>query len=127
MTYAKGFTSEGTYSPDNLFAGDFPRVQKVVTIKAGANLTRGAVLGVVTTGGKYTLCATGTGDDAVTDGSKDPVAILAEAAAAKDTDTKAIVYLSGEFNADALTFGANHTAVTVETSLRQRGSPLFLK
>ena len=42
---------EGTLKPDNLLAGDFPRVARLVNVTAG-NYTRGTVLGKITESGK---------------------------------------------------------------------------
>ena len=47
MTTAAGVTTEGTFNPDKLFAGDFPVSTRKVTIATGANLVRGAVLGLI--------------------------------------------------------------------------------
>ena len=43
--------SSTTYSPDNLIAGEFPLLSKVVTLLSGQNLARGAVLGKITKAG----------------------------------------------------------------------------
>lgn len=196
-----------TYTPDNLIAGDFPRVTAAVTIASGANAVRGALLGKITVGtasgeaaagntgdGTIGTVSTGTaakagvyravciepasnagtfavydpdglfvgratagvaftagptftiadgeadfvaGDSftitvaagsgkyklslaAATDGSQVPTAILAEAAAAASADVVAPAYLSGEFNAAAITFGTGHTAASVKDALRAR-------
>ena len=112
---ASGFTNQGTYQPDNLIAGEFPRVARKVTIGTGANLVAGAVLGKITATGKFILSASAAGD-----GSQSPDAILAEDAAAAAADKEAIVYFSGEFNELALTFGVGHTATSVRDTLRDK-------
>ena len=109
------FGTEGSYSPDNLIAGDFPRVTRTVTLTGGAALTRGAVLGIVTANGKHTLSASAAGD-----GSQTPDAILAVDADPSGGDVQALVFLSGEFNENALSFGTGHTADSVRQALRQR-------
>lgn len=58
---------------------------------------------------------------AATDGSQTPVAILAEDADASSADAYAIAYYTGDFNSDAMTFGAGHTAASVKDALRDRG------
>lgn len=113
MTTASGFTNEGTYAPPNLFAGDYPRIERIGIIAAGAALTVGAVLGRITASGKYVLS-----DSAAVDGSQTPVAILGEDAAAAAADVDAMIYLAGEFNEVALTFGGAHTADTTRDGLR---------
>jgi hypothetical protein len=110
-----GFTNQGTYTPDNLIAGEFPRVARKVTIATPANLLRGAVLGRITASGKYILSAS-----AAVDGSQTPEAILGEDTDASGGDKEAIVYLSGEFNELALTLGAGHTAASISLGLRNK-------
>ena len=120
--HAKGFTDQGICTPDNLFAGEFPVVQHLETITGGASLTRGAVLGCITASGLYCLSAA-----AASDGSQKPVAILAEDVNATATDVRAVVYHSGVFNSNALTYGEGHTAASVSKGLRANGpSTLFL-
>ena len=112
---AEGFTNQGSYTPDNLIAGEYPRVARVVTIASGANLAQGALLGKITASGKFKLSAS-----AATDGSEVPDAILAEAANATAADVQAVVYFSGDFNESALSLGAGHTLASVKAGLRDR-------
>jgi hypothetical protein len=91
-----------------------------VTIATGQDLTRGAVLGVITASGQYKLTAV-----ASSDGSQLGTAILAVDI---DTSTGAatgIVYTKGEFNEDKLNFGASTDADDVRTALRDFG--IYLK
>lgn len=115
MTKAEGFKDQGEYTPDNLLAGEYPRVERVVTIAAGADLAKGAVLGRITANGKFKLSAS-----ASTDGSQTPDAVLAEKANAADNDVQAVVYFSGEFNENALVLGAGHTLDSVRIALRAK-------
>ena len=92
-----------TYDPLGLIAGDYPRFVQKVTIADSAALTAGAVLGRITTGGKYQLSLA-----AAEDGSEAAVAVLAEDADASDGDVEGLVYIAGAFNADKLTFGTGH-------------------
>ncbi len=112
-------TSE-TLVADSLIAGDLKLVTKSVTIAAGADLVRGAVLGKITASGKYALSAS-----AAVDGSQTPCAILVTDAAAAAADVDASIYQMGEFNAAALSFGTGHTADTVEAALNDAG--IYLK
>lgn len=116
---AGGFTSQDTFTPDRLFAGDMPRETVKVTLNAGT-LTRGTVLGRITVGGAYLQSLS-----AAVDGSEVPDAILAEDADASGSAVDALVYRAGEFNEDALTIGAAHTADSIRQGLRERG--IFLK
>lgn len=108
--------TEGTYSPDALFSGDFKAVSTKATILTGQVITRGSVLGTITSGGKMILSLSAAGD-----GSQVPNAILAEDVDATAADVEAMVYLTGEFNEDALTIGTGHTAASIRQGLRERG------
>lgn len=108
------------FTPDNLFAG---KVQPVVSGAAtitGASLTRGTVLGRITSGGSMKAV-----DSAQTDGSEEPYAVLAEDVDASGEDKEAVVYYTGEFNENALTFGGTDTADTHRAAARKIG--IFFK
>ena len=102
-----------TYTPDQLIAGDFPIVTDVVVIAADQVLQRGAVLGRVTSSGKYVLSAS-----AAQDGSQTPSVILTEAVDTSEGEAAAAVMLSGEVLGDALKLGEGHTADSVKAALR---------
>jgi len=55
---------------------------------------------------------------AATNGSQTPHAILAEDVDATDAEKPAVIYLSGEFDRDSLTFGEGHDADSVKPLLR---------
>jgi Bacteriophage lambda head decoration protein D len=120
MTRTEGFTNQGEYKPDNLLAGEYPRIERLVTIAAGADLAKGTVLGRITANGKFKLSAS-----ASSDGSQTPDAILAEKANAASADAQAIVYFSGEFNENALILGAGHTLDSIRIALRAKS--IFLR
>lgn len=102
------------FVPDQLIAGPAQLVTDSITIASGAGvLARGTVLGKVTASGKYIKSAT-----AASDGSQTPVAILADTVDATSADQIAGVYLSGEFNSNALTLGTGWTTATVRDALR---------
>jgi hypothetical protein len=106
------FSTEN-FVPDKLIAGDFPIRTIDVTIAAGQNLIRGALLGKITASGKYVLSVAAAGD-----GSQTPVAILAEDVDATAGDKAGIAYISGDFNANELSYGAGHTQESVRPGLR---------
>lgn len=109
------------YTPDNLFAGHvMPKVTDEGIIAAGQNLPRGAVLGMVTATGKLKLV-----DKEASDGSQNVYAILAEDINATDADKTAPIYLTGEFNENALTLAAGTTVADIKTSARIVG--IFIK
>lgn len=117
-----GIVSE-TYSPDRLIAGMAIRiVTDAAVLVSGQNLTRGAVLGKITTGGKLTLSLT-----ASSDGSQTPYAILAEDTNASAADKTCTVYLAGEFNPNVMTFGTGHSATTATTVAALRDGGIYLK
>ena len=111
---------EGTYSPDNLIAGDAMVRAEDVTIESGQDLVRGAVLGRVTATGEFKLSASAAGD-----GSETPVGILANDVDATGGATEAPVYVAGDFNERELTLGTGHTLATVRNAFR--GTPIFIQ
>jgi len=117
---AEGFNDQGSYAPDNLIAGEFPRVTRIVTVTGAALLSRGAVLGQIDADGRFQLS-----DTSLTNGAENPEAILAEDVDATSGDVQAHVYLAGEFNAPALTMGAGHTLASITKAFRQRS--IFLR
>lgn len=111
-----------TNDPQGLIAGDADLLHESRTIISGQNLTRGAVLGMITASKKLTLSLS-----AAVDGSQTPIGILAVDCDASGGDKKAPVYFTGEFVASKCTFGAGHTATTVNDSLRANGAAIFLR
>src|SRR5689334_16181145 len=101
------FATEGTRTLDKLFAGDFPRAIKVVTITGGAALTRGTVLGEITANEKRKKCLNASGD-----GSQIPESILALDADASGGDVQAPIFMTGEFNTAFLTIDGALTLAT---------------
>ena len=109
--------SSQTYTPDALTAGnEHLLVGKKVTIEAGQNLPRGAVLGKVTASGEYKLSASGASN-----GSQDPDLILAEDCDASAAAKEAMAYSRGDFNGNALTLGTGHTPDSIKEGLRVKG------
>ena len=117
---AEGFTDQGAYAPGNLIAGEYPRIERLVTVTGAAALTVGSVLGRITADGKYQLSLS-----AAVNGSETPEAILAETIDTIAGDVEAVVYLAGEFNESALTLGAGHTLASISDGLRSKS--IFLR
>lgn len=111
-----GFRKGTPYVPDNLLAGEYPRVMKTVTIAKSGPLERGAVLGKITATGKFVLSLAEADD-----GSETPRAILAEGVDATEDDVEATVYLTGEFSTNAITLGDGHTVDSVYWTLADVG------
>ena len=117
---AKGFNDEGSITPQNLIAGEFPRVARVVTITGDSTLTRGSVLGKIRDNGHYCLSLS-----TASDGSEQPDAILGQDVDLSQGTAQGLVYLTGEFNPQALTLGNDHTLATIALAFRTRS--LFLR
>ena len=116
---AQGFTDQGSTTSDNLLAGEFPRIAELATV-SGGKYARGTILGKITASGKCTICTS-----AATDGSKMIIRFLAEAVDASEEDKQAVVYLTGEFNAVALTVGSGLTVDGLKDVLRAKS--IFIK
>lgn len=111
--------TEAAFDPNALVVQNIgaPIYGQPVTIVSGQNLVAGAVLGQITTGGKYTLSASAAGD-----GSQTPDAILAADCDASGGDKTAYVYFAGEFNENKLTLGAGHSlSVAFRKALARKG------
>lgn len=109
------FKTEGSYTPDMLLAGDHPVRTMGITLLAGQNLQRGALLGRVNPSGKYVLSVAATGD-----GSQVPTAILGEDTDASAGDRVTFAYVAGDFNTHQMTFGAGHTPTNTADGLLYR-------
>jgi hypothetical protein len=119
MTYAT-FDTAGTFTPEQVIAGDFPIVTEVVTIKQGQVLPAFAVLGEIAAERKYIL-----GLAAANDGSQNLSAILQVPVDATANDVRAPVWLTGTFAGEKLVFGAGYDKVSAKSLLRRVG--IFLK
>jgi hypothetical protein len=104
-----------TFIPDQLIAGPKQIVTRNVTLTGGP-FVRGSVLGKITASGKYTLALSASAD-----GSQTPTAILADNADGSAADVVAGVFLEGEFNVNAVTFGTGITAAAATDTLRPLG------
>lgn len=111
----------GTFSPDSLIAGNsVPKLVNGVILEAGQGvLTRGTVIGIVTATKKAKIV-----NNAATDGSEKPYAILTDTIDATQ-EIATTAYITGEFNKNALTFGGDDTAADHELELRKLG--IYLK
>jgi hypothetical protein len=104
--------TEGTYTPDDLHAGDYPMATETVTILTGQTLLRGALLGKITASGKYVLSLSAAGD-----GSQVPRRILLHDIDASAADKLAPAAVTGEFNERRVIFGTGHTAASTREAL----------
>lgn len=105
----------GRMEYDNLFAGNAEVV--IDSIVAGEELKRGDVVGLVTATRKAKKV-----NSIAEDGSEKPYAIITDDV---EMDKPVSVYLTGEFNEDALAFGGDDDADTHRIALRDIG--IFLK
>lgn len=121
MNETLAVTSESFNYDKLLVTGSgFPIVTDSVTVLSGAKLLRGTVVGIVTENGKAVVC-----DSSKTDGSQIPHGILAQDIDATAADMTGLIYLTGEFNANALIFGGSDTKTTMKVALRR--ATIFIK
>lgn len=106
------YRTTGHYVPDSLISGSFPLITHTITLVAGQSLKRGAVLGRQASG-KYTLS-----EAKAKDGSEQPSVILSNDVDSTEGEKQAVVYLSGQFNANAVSFGEGHSAESAFQPLR---------
>jgi len=118
--YNPGFSTSAAYDPNGLFASDQPAYIRPVTIVSGQNLAAGAVLGQITTGGKFKLSAT-----AASDGSQTQVAVLLGAVDASAGDKAGLAAFSGGFKQQRLVFGDGHTPDSAWRALSARRIYLY--
>lgn len=93
--------------------------QVVFTIADGStDFVSGDAFSIVVAGAteKYLLAVA-----AAVDGSQIADAVLAEDCDASAGDAECVVFIRGDFNENALTFGAGHSATTVRETLRGKG------
>ncbi len=115
------------FHPTALYAGDFPRATRAITIASGANaagapLRRGTVLGRVSATDKY-IPSVKTAND----GSQVPDAILMHEVDASASDQGAKAYFTGEYAGEVMTFDASWTMATLEAAFRQAKVSIFVK
>jgi len=101
------------FKADNLIAGDYPIMCEAITIDKGQNLKRGSVLGKITEKDVYVLSSAGESD-----GSQNPMSILAQDVDGSDEPKSTFAYFSGQFNQDSLILGKDHTLSTIKDNLR---------
>lgn len=109
-------TTLGTFTADNLIAGDYPLKAVEITVISGQNISRGDVLGKITASGKYNLSLSGASD-----GSQTPDVIAAEDIDASAGDKTSLAYIKGEFNQNFITLGTAHTVASVKDGLKDKG------
>lgn len=119
---ASSDNAAGLFSPQQFFAGPSEAKNKTEILISGQNLNRGAVLGRITASGKLTLSNSGASD-----GSQTPVAILAYDTNATAGDRTTQVYVSGEFNIDALQWHASYTTEALKLNAFLAPSPIVMK
>ncbi len=114
--------TSSSVSRDNLFVtgSGYPVVVDYVTVASGNNFTRGTVVGLVTASGKAVAV-----DSSKSTGEEAPYAILCNDTDASAADVVVPVYLTGEYNGAALTFGGTDTVAKHKVALRKLG--IFVK
>ena len=110
-----------SFTPGDLVL-DGPLRTRIVTIKSGADVARGSVLGRITASDKYILS-----DDGASDGSEDPALIALHDIEASGADAQAEVMAMGTVDGAKLVLDGTHTAATVEAAFRVAGIPIYVK
>jgi Bacteriophage lambda head decoration protein D len=114
------YETSGTFTPDNLFAGNsIPVVARgIVLAKNQGVIKRGTVVGIITASELAVPV-----DKAKEDGSQIPYGITTDTIDTDIavTDIKTTAYVTGLFNAKALSFGAADIAKDHEVKLRELG------
>jgi len=86
-------------------------------VPQGNVLSRGSLLGRITVDGKVILSLA-----AAADGSETPYAVLANdvdtSASGTNADTEVVIYLTGSFVEEEVTFGTGHTQASTKDGLR---------
>jgi hypothetical protein len=111
------FTSSA-YAPDRLIGQNAGLLyaESVVVASGAGVLLRGAVLGKITSSGKYVLSLS-----TASNGSQNPAAVLVDDVDATSADAPALAYTRGDFNGSALILGAAHTIASVREALKDIG------
>lgn len=114
--------TDTAYTPEQLVVGGNVQTQSV-TIKSGAAVTLGDVLGQITATGKFIKCV-----DTAVDGSQTAKAIACcDVAAAASADAVAPVYVSGQFAMQGLRFDASFTTEAEKLAAFPVGSAIIVK
>jgi hypothetical protein len=100
---------------DNLLANDYPAVTDIRTVLTGSSLTRGTVLAEDSANSSKLVPVDSSSETA---SIQSPICILAEDVDASDADANGLVYLSGAFNENQLTFGGTDDADDHRADLR---------
>jgi hypothetical protein len=109
------------FVPDQLIAGPFQPVTHNITVLSGQGvLKRGTLIGRVTASGKYIKSLAGASD-----GSQTVLAVLADDVDATSADALGGAYLSGEFNANAMTYDVSWTLSALQ--LAGRAYDIYVK
>ncbi len=117
--FAPGVVTHSASDPNGILVNDgAARSFMVVTLLSGENRPAGALLGKITTGGKYKLSTTGAAD-----GSQLPTnqAVLMEACDATAGDKLCLVCLTGGVDYARLTVGASWTAALLKEAVAKYG------
>lgn len=114
-----GFTSEGSYSPTQLFAGDSDVVTDDGYVVASGQgvVPKYSVVAILTASGKLVKH-----NPAGNDGSQFAIGITTQAANATSADAKVAIYKAGYFNHAALTWNASTTTLALRKAVFERTS-----
>src|SRR6056297_1578274 len=108
------FTNHGSSVGSQIIAGDFPRVERKLTIAGGSGILPAGSVIALDGSGKGVLVDSGS----VTPSEQSPHAVLSHDVDATLADAQAIVYFTGEFDEAALVFGGTDTLADHAEALR---------
>jgi hypothetical protein len=115
-------TAYAMFDPTALFAGDKVPRHRVAPISGAAALKRGTLLGRITATDKYIPSVR-----TASDGSQNPVAVLAGDTDTTAADVNAPAYFEGEFAGEVMVIDASWTIAQVQAALRIALLPLYVR
>jgi hypothetical protein len=112
------YVSTDVENPDQLLAHDSDSIRSIkVILDAGQNLKRGAVVGALTGSPTvYIFSLFGASD-----GSENPMGVLAQDCDATSGDKECLMYTGGSFNGHRVILGTGWTVDSIYEPLRKEG------
>ena len=115
-------TVSNLYDPTALYAGDKFPAHRAITVAQGAALVRGTVLGRVTATDKYIVSVR-----TASDGSQNPVAVLAADLDASAADARGRPTSRASSPWRSLTYDASWTATQLQAAFRTGNVPIYAR
>lgn len=116
MVPTPGVTSTTSPDPSDGIVRTDRQFSRMRTVLSGQNVAALTLMGQITASGKWIKSLSGASD-----GSEVPAGVMADACDASAGDKSALIYLNGDFDEDAIVYGASHTKATVMVGLAKIG------